>query len=52
VGVVIYKNAFCEGSGVGIIDLRFDLIEHKAVSLVIGVIDRGKETDVAGGTGD
>ena len=33
-------------------DAFFDLIEHKAVSLVIGVIDRSQETSFASRAGD
>lgn len=39
-GSVVNKDAF------------FDLIEHKTVSMSIGVIDRGKETGFASRTGD
>jgi hypothetical protein len=40
VGFVVNKNAF------------FDLIEGKSVSVSIGIIDRGKESSVAGWAGD
>ena len=46
------KNAFCEEKGVEIFEFGFDVVEHKPVSMVIGVIDRGKEASWASGTGD
>ena len=41
--VGLSKNAFCEENGVEIFEFGFDTIEHKAISMSIGVIDRGIE---------
>lgn len=46
------KNAFCEEDWVEIFEFWFDIVEHKPVSMGIGVIDRGKEARWASGAGD
>ena len=46
------KNTIHNSGGIDIFDFGLDLIEKEAMSLVIGVIDWGKEADVAGGAGD